>query len=62
MAFLPDMEINKQGDDLPEAIDMTRDAIGLMGIDMEYDHKAIPEPPPVEKSPRKRRDHINCRY
>lgn len=40
--FIPDFNINTQGDDLTEAIEMARDAIGLMGIDMEDDGKAIP--------------------
>ncbi len=40
--FIPDFDINTQGDDLTEAIEMARDAIGLMGIDMEDDGKIIP--------------------
>lgn len=41
--FIPDFNINTQGDNLTEAIEMARDAIGLMGIDMEDDGKAIPD-------------------
>ncbi len=44
MAYVPDMDINTQGDNLPEAIAMARDAIGLMGIDMEDEHREIPKP------------------
>lgn len=40
--FIPDFQINTQGDDLTEAIEMARDAIGIMGIDLEDDGKAIP--------------------
>lgn len=47
MAYVPDLEINTQGDDLPEAIAMARDAIGLMGIDMQDDGKQIPPPSPA---------------
>ena len=47
MAFVPDLDINTQGEDLPEAIAMARDAIGLMGIDMEDDGKEIPQPSPT---------------
>lgn len=43
-AFIPDFNINTQGDDLCEAIEMARDAIGLMGIDMEDDKKSLPSP------------------
>lgn len=39
---IPDFDINTQGDDLTEAIEMARDAIGLMGIDMEDDGKSLP--------------------
>lgn len=44
MAFVPDMDINTQGDTLPEAISMARDAIGLMGIDMQDDKRPLPAP------------------
>lgn len=44
MAYVPDFEINTQGDDLAEAIEMARDAIGIMGIDMEDEKKAFPVP------------------
>ena len=42
--FIPDMNINTQGGDLAEAMEMARDAIGLMGIDMEDDGKTLPTP------------------
>lgn len=41
--FIPDFNINTQGNDLTEAIEMARDAIGLMGIDMQDDGLALPE-------------------
>lgn len=44
MAYVPDLEINTQGEDLPEAIAMARDAIGVVGIDMEDDGKPLPAP------------------
>lgn len=40
--FIPDFNINTQGDDLTEAIEMARDAIGIMGIDMQDDGKTLP--------------------
>lgn len=42
--YIPDFDINTQGDDLTEAIEMARDAIGLIGIDLEDDGKAVPMP------------------
>ena len=42
--YIPDFDIATQGDDLTEAIEMARDAISIMGIVMEDDKKALPEP------------------
>ncbi len=46
--YIPDFDIYTQGNDLTEAIGMARDAIGLMGIDMEDDNKEIPTPRSVK--------------
>lgn len=46
--YIPDFDIYTQGNDLTEAIGMARDAIGLMGIDMEDDNKDIPNPRSVK--------------
>lgn len=43
MAYVPDFNINTQGEDLAQAIEMARDAIGLMGIDMQDDGEALPQ-------------------
>lgn len=45
--YVPDFDINTQGDDLTEAIEMARDAIGLTGIDIEDDQKVLPTPSPA---------------
>ncbi len=42
--FVPDLEINTQGDDLAEALRMARDAIGAWGICQQDAKRAIPEP------------------
>jgi len=46
VGYIPDFQINTQGIDFAEAIMMARDAIGLMGIDMEEDGEALPKPSP----------------
>jgi predicted RNase H-like HicB family nuclease len=43
-AHAPDFPLDTQGGDLTEAIEMARDAIGIMGIDMQDDHKTLPAP------------------
>lgn len=45
---IPDFAIGTQGDSIPEAMEMARDAIGLMGIDMEDDGKSLPIPSTLE--------------
>lgn len=48
VVFVPDFGINTEGADYADAMEMARDAIGLMGIDMEDDGEALPQPSPLE--------------
>lgn len=41
---IPDFDIGTQGETVADAMEMARDAIGLMGIDMEDDKKELPAP------------------
>lgn len=43
MVTVPDFDINTQGRDMAEAMFMARDVIGICGIDLEDDGKALPE-------------------
>lgn len=47
IVFIPDFNVNTEGESLTEAIEMARDAIGLMGIDYEDDGKELPSPSSV---------------
>lgn len=47
--YIPDFDIGTEGADLTDAIEMARDAVGLMGIDMEDDKKKLPEPSDITK-------------
>lgn len=47
VVYVPDFEINTQGTDIADAIEMARDAIGVVGIDMEDDGEPLPEPTAV---------------
>ncbi len=44
LVYVPDLEINTSGEDLPDAIYMARDAISLLCITLEDDKKPLPEP------------------
>ena len=44
IVYIPDFGMGTQGETIPEAMEMARDAIGLMGIDLEDDGKEIPKP------------------
>ena len=43
VVFIPDFNIKTQGKDVPDAIEMARDAIGLMGIDMQDNGESLPK-------------------
>lgn len=48
VVFVPDFSINTQGENYTDAIEMARDAIGLMGIDMEDEKEVLPQPSSME--------------
>lgn len=45
---VPDMEILTEGKDYQDAIEMARDAIGLVCINLQDENKPIPEPTTIE--------------
>lgn len=47
VAWFPDFESGTQGDSLADVIDMSADAIGLLGVTMEDDGEPIPAPTPL---------------
>lgn len=49
VVYIPDFEINTQGENIADAIEMARDAIGVVGIDIEDDGKILPKPTAVSK-------------
>lgn len=49
VVYVPDFNINTEGDTLTEAIEMARDAIGVVGIDMEDDGEPLPEPTAISE-------------
>ena len=44
VVYVPDMDINTEGDDIADALFMAQDAIGMMGITLQDLGKDIPNP------------------
>lgn len=44
VVYVPDLQINTEGNDIADAIEMARDAIGLWGITEQDSGRSIPEP------------------
>ena len=44
IVYIPDFDINTSGNSLAEAMFMARDAIGIMGLQLEDEGKDLPEP------------------
>lgn len=58
IVFVPDFNINTQGKDYAEAMEMARDAIGLLGIDMEDDGEEIPKPSDLSTIKRESKEDV----
>lgn len=48
VVHIPDFDVGTQGETLAEAMEMARDAIGLVGTTMEDEGKPLPKPSPLE--------------
>ena len=44
VVYIPDFDINTQGIDEADAMKMARDAIGIVGIDIEDENDELPTP------------------
>ena len=44
VVYIPDFNINTQGEDVADAMEMARDAIGLIGIELEDQGMELPIP------------------
>lgn len=58
IVFIPDFNINTQGSDIADAMEMARDAIGIMGIDMEDENEALPKATSLETVAKQNPDAI----
>lgn len=48
VVYIPDFNINTEGDTLADALEMAKDAIGIIGIEMEDRKQALPTPSEVK--------------
>ena len=55
---IPDFNINTQGTDNAHAMEMARDAIGLMGTDMEDENEILPKPSALSELKKENEDDI----
>ena len=58
VVYILDFNINTQGRDYADAIAMARDAIGIVGIDMEDEQQALPEPSAISEITARNADDI----
>ena len=49
IVYVPDFDANTQGKTVAEAMEMARDLIGILGIDMQDDGKELPIATAIEK-------------
>ena len=48
IVYVPDFAANTQGKTVAEAMEMARDLIGILGIDMQDDNKELPKATAIE--------------
>lgn len=56
LVFVPDLGIYTEGNSIPDAVDMARDAIGLKCIDIEDDGREIPKASDYEQAIKKAKE------
>lgn len=44
IAYFPDFDTGTQGEDIPQVMEMSRDAISMLGLTLEDEGKPAPEP------------------
>jgi predicted RNase H-like HicB family nuclease len=58
VVYIPDFNINTQGNTEADAMAMARDAIGIIGIDMEDDNEQLPTPTTLSAIKAKKSDTV----
>ena len=60
IVYIPDFHINTEGMDEGHAIEMARDTIGIVGIDMEDENEKLPNPTDLKNIETQKDDIITC--
>lgn len=58
VVYVPDFDINTQGEDYTDAIEMARDAIGVVGIELEDRKEQLPHPTAMSEVQKENDDDI----
>jgi predicted RNase H-like HicB family nuclease len=58
VVYIPDFDVNTQGADVADAMEMARDAIGIVGIDMQDDGETLPKPSALIKTQKDNPDAV----
>jgi len=58
VVYIPDFDINTQGKTEADAMAMARDAIGILGIDMQDDNEQLPIPTALSAITAKKSDTV----
>ena len=58
VVYVPDFDINTQGEDYTDAIEMARDAIGVVGIELEDRKEQLPYPTAMSEVQKENDDDI----
>ena len=48
VVYIPDFDLNTQGESVAEAMEMARDVIGMTGCYLEDEKRALPDPSPID--------------
>lgn len=58
VVYVPDFNINTEGDTLTDALEMAKDAIGIIGIELEDRKEVLPTPTDINSVTKENADDI----
>lgn len=58
VVFIPDFNINTEGNTITDALEMSKDAIGIIGIELEDRSEALPVPTDIKLVAKENADDI----